>query len=423
MIGRVAAGCILLLGLTACSERLDSDVGCPLLCPRGAVDIQTATVDAIVLDTTVSSLRAPGAGELMLLANRGDTLDTRVVIRFDSVPPLYIPDTTGVDSTEVPIEEIHDAILRLRISTFESIIPDPTTIEVFNVEADTPDTVFSALLPLFTPERLLGGGTFTAEELADADSVRIPLDGDALLPIIQSTERLRLGLRVSGPGSVQFHVFAAESGLPALLSFRPSADTAVRRISYAPNSKSPPAPAELQANLSDFVIFAIVPSRGAVTGLNVGGLPARRSYLRFVIPSLILDSSTVVRATLLLTQRPNPAFGPTDTMGVTVNLVLAGAVVTDVARAATLTADPAITAIDTLFIVPAEDGDRAVDITSFVQFWRGVAPEDTPHAVVLASTRENGSALEARFFSIEADPAVRPRLRISYSPRQPPGLP
>ncbi|HUF65964.1 MAG TPA: hypothetical protein VMM17_08305 [Gemmatimonadaceae bacterium] len=418
-----AAACGVLLALTACTERLDNDVGCPLLCPQGAVDIQTATVDAVVLDTTVSALLAPGADELMLLASRGDTLDTRVVIRIDSISPLYVPDTTGLDVTEVPIEEIHDAILRLRISTFEGLVPDPTTIEIYNVDSDTPDTVFNALLPLFTPERLLGGGTFTAEELVDADSVRVPLNGDALLPIIQSTERLRLGLRVSGPGSVQFHVFAAESGLPALLSFRPSADSGARRVFYAPHSRTPPAPAELQANLSDFVIFAVVPPVGTVPDLNVGGLPARRAYLRFVIPPFILDSSTVVRATLLLTQRPNPTFGPADTIGITVNLVLAGAAITDVARAATLTADPSITAIDTLYVVPAEGGERAVDIASFVRFWRGVAPDDTPHAVALASTRENGSALEARFFSLEADPALRPKLRISYSPRQPPGLP
>jgi hypothetical protein len=420
---RFAVGCIALLALAGCNERLDNEVGCPLLCPQGAVDIQTATLDAVVLDTTVSALLAPGADELMLLASRGDTLDTRIVIRIDSVSPMYTPDTTGLDVTEIPIEEIHDAVLRLRLSTEEGIIPDSVTIDVFNVDVDTPDTVFTELLPFFTPERLIGSGTFTAEELADADSVRVPLDGDVLLPVIQSTERLRLGLRVSGPGSVQFHVFAAEAGLPALLSFRPAADTAARRVFYAPYSKTPPTPAELQANLSDFVIFAIVPPQGAITDLNVGGLPARRSYLRFVIPPFILDSSTVVRATLLLTQRPNPTFGPADTMGVTVNLVLAGAIVTDVARAATLTADPAITAIDTLFIAPAEGGERAADIASFVRFWRGVTQDDTPHAIVLASTRENGSALEARFYSLEADPALRPKLRISYSPRQPPGLP
>ena len=142
-----------------------------------------------------------------------------------------------------------------------------------------------------------------------------------------------------------------------------------------------------------------------------------------MIPSFILDSSTVVRATLLLTQRPNPAFGLPDTMGVTVNLVLANATVTDFARAATLTADPGVTAIDTLLTVPAESGERAVHIASFVRFWRGVSPSETPHAVVLASTRENGTALEARFYSTEAAPELRPKLRISYSPRQPPGLP
>lgn len=408
--------------LSACNERIDNSVGCPILCPKGAVDIQTATIDAVVLDTTVSALLAPGAEELMLLANRGDTLDTRIIMRFDSVSPVYIRNP-AVDLTEVPITEIYDAILRLRVSTLEGIIQDPTTIEVFNVDGASSDTAVSALLPLFTPERLVGSGTFSADDLDEADSLRVPLDGEALVPIIQTTERLRLGLRITGGGSTQIHVFAAESGLPALLSFRPDADTTVARFFYAPYSRTPPTPAELQANLSDFVLFATVPPPGQITDLNVGGIPARRSYLRFVIPSLILDSSTVVRATLLLTQKPNPAFGVTDTLGVTVNLVLANATVTDVARAASLTADPGVTAIDTLFTVPAESGERAVDIASFVRFWRGVSPAETPHAVALASTRENGSALEARFYSIEAAPELRPRLRISYSPRQPPGLP
>lgn len=411
-----------LAGLSGCSERLDNTVGCPILCPRGAVDIQTATVDAIVLDTTVSALIAPGAEPLMLLASRGDTVDTRVVIRFDSVSPRYVPNPVA-DTTSVPITVIQGAILRLGVSALDGIIQDPTTIEVFNVDGATPDTAVGALLPLFAPERRVGGISVSAADLADADSIRVPLDGAALLPIIQATKRLRLGLMVSGAGSVQLHVLAAESGLPAVLSFRPAADTTVARVSYDPNSLTPAEPAELRANLADFVIFATVPPLGVITDLNVGGIPAQRSYLRFVIPSFILDSSTVVRATLLLTQRPNPAFGLTDTMGVTVNLVLAKATVTNITRAAALTADPGVTGIDTLFTVPAESGERAVDIAAFVRFWRGVSPAETPHAVALASTRENGSGLEARFYSTEAAAALRPRLRISYSPRQPPGLP
>ena len=97
-----------LVTLGACNERIDNTVGCPILCPRGAVDIQTETIEAVILDTTVSALLAPGAEELMLLANRGDTLDTRIIMRFDSISPVYIPDPTN-DLTEVPITEIYDA--------------------------------------------------------------------------------------------------------------------------------------------------------------------------------------------------------------------------------------------------------------------------------------------------------------------------
>jgi hypothetical protein len=415
------AALVAALTLTGCTERLENDVGCPILCPREIVDIQTTTVDAVILDTTVVALEAPGAAPLMLLASRGDTLDTRVVIRFDSIPPRYRP--VAADTATEPIEEIHDAILRLRITTEDGIIPQVTTIEAYNVDADVPDTAFTALLPFFTPDRLLGSISVPRDSLLARDSVRVPLGGAALLSVLQANERLRVGLRVTGTGSAQLHVFATEAGLPAVLSFRPDADTAIARQFFVPHSLSPLEPPELRVNLADFVIFARVPAPGLPTDLNVGGLPARRAYLQFSIPRFIIDSTTVVRATLLLTQRPNPAFPVTDTMGIGVHLVLAGVAVTDLARAATLTADPEITGVDTLFTAPAESGVRSVDIAQFVRFWRGIDAAETPHAVVLVSTREGGSPLEARFYSTDAAPELRPRLRISYSPRQPPGLP
>jgi hypothetical protein len=409
------------LVVTGCTERLENDVGCPILCPREIVDIETTTIDAIVLDTTVIALEAPGSAPLMLLATRGDTLDTRVVVRFDAVPPRYQP--VAGDTATAPIEEIHDAILRLRITTADGVIPQVTTIEAYNVDAEVPDTAFTALLPFFTPDRLLGSLSIPRDSLLGRDSVRVPLDGPALLSVLQASERLRVGLRVTGTGSAQLHVFALESGLPAMLSFRPAADTAVPRQFAVPHSLSPDDPPELRFHLADFMILARVPPPGLPTDLNVGGLPARRSYLRFSIPRFIIDSTTVVRASLLLTQRPNPAFPVTDTMGIGVHLVLAGVAVTDLARAATLTADPEVTGVDTLFTAPAASGVRSVDIAQFVRFWRGVDTAQTPHAIVLVSTREGGSPLEARFYSTDAAPELRPRLRISYSPRQPPGLP
>lgn len=407
--------------LVGCTERLDSDAGCPLLCPGSITDIQTTTLEVVALDTTVSALEAPGGAPLMLLASRGDTLDTRVVIRYDSVPAVYRPVAT--DTLTEPIEEIHEAFLRLRITTEDGVIPDTATIEVYDVDSDAPDTAFAALLPLFTPDRLLGQASIPRDSLIARDSVRIPLDSAALLAVIQETGRVRVGLRISGTGSAQLYVFAVEAGLPAQLAFRPAADTTVPVHAFNPFSSSPIAPPQLQANLRDYVIVAHAPPLGAPADLNVGGIPAQRTYIRFAIPRFIFDSATVVRATLLLTQKPNPAFPITDTMAISVNLVLAGRAITDIARAATLTADPELTGIDTLFTAPADSGVKPFDIASFVVFWRSVPEEDTPHAIVLASTRESGLALEARFYSTEAAPELRPRLRISYSPRRPPGLP
>lgn len=419
---RVIGSCFaLILVVSACGERLDNIVGCPALCPQDVVNIQTVIIEPVSLDTTVQTPVALGNLPLMLLANRGDTLDTRVVVRFDTVPDRYIDNLASIDS--IPIEEIHDAVLRLRISTFEGKLADSTTIEVFNVDTTAADTDFTALLALFRPDRQIGGGTFAEEDLVDVDSVRVPLSGEALLPIIHSAHRLRVGLRVSGPAAVQFHVFSTESGLSAVLSYRPAADTTVPYVFLVPQSRTPDAPAELRANLADFVIFAQVPPIGAPTDLNVGGLPAQRSYLRFVLPPEIIDSSTVVRATLLLTQRPNRVFGASDTLAIAVNLGLAGIAVTDLARAALLVGDPVLTGVDTLYTVPSDSGERAVDIVNFVRFWASVSAAETPHAVVLTSTRENGSPLEANFFSSEAAPELRPRLRISFAARPPVGLP
>lgn len=418
--GRVLIAAALAV-LGGCTEQLDNDVGCPLLCPDAITDIQTITIDPVALDTTVSSLDAPGSAPLMLLASRGDTLDTRVVVRYDSVPASYRPDLNTLETE--PIEVIQEAVLRLRIATDDAVIPEVTTFQVYDVDSDAADTAFAELLPLFTPERLLGEASFERDSILVTDSVRVPLDSAALLAIIQERERVRVGIRISGSGSAQLHVFSAEAGLPALLTFRPAADTTVLIHGFNPYSTSPVAPAELRANLSDYVIVAHAPPLGLPTDLNVGGIPAQRTYIRFAIPSFIFDSTTVVRATLLLTQKPNPAFPPTDTMGVAVHLVLASRAITDIARAATLTADPDVTFIDTLFTAPAEGGVKALDIAPFLSFWRGVPADETPHALVLASTRQNGTALEARFHSSEAAPELRPRLRISYSPRRGPGLP
>jgi hypothetical protein len=412
----LAALCLIAAG---CTEDLENAVGCPALCPEQSVEILTITIEPVVLDTTVIALVAPGATDSMFLARRGDTVDSRVIVRFDSLPQRFRPSTT--DTTTQPITTVTTSTLRLVLSTDGGKLADPTTIEAFNVDTSAADTAFAALLPLFRSDRAIGGKAFTVAELTD--TIAVPLSDSAVLATVRDGRRLRIGLRVSGPTAVEFVVLSSDAGTPPQLTFRPSTDTTVALLTVQPISATPESPTELREDLRDYHIFALAPPAGPPTQLNVGGLPARRSYLRFDIPLSITDSTTVVRATLLLTQNPNRTFAVTDTMAVVANLVVAGSVITDIARAATLVLDPLFSAGDTLRVVPADTGIRELDIAGFLRNWRGLDRDQVPHALVLNSTRANISPLEATFFSIEAAPSLRPRLRISYSPRSPVGLP
>jgi hypothetical protein len=412
----LAALCLTAAG---CTEELENAVGCPALCPEQSVEILTITIEPVVVDTTVIALIAPGATDSMFLARRGDTVDSRVIVRFDSLPQRFRPSST--DTTTQPITTVTGSSLRLILSTDGGKLAEPTTIEAFNVDTAAADTAFAALLPLFRSDRAIGGKAFTIAELTD--TIAVPLSDSAVLATARDGRRLRIGLRVSGPTAVEFVVLSSDAGTPPQLTFRPSTDTAVARITVQPVSSTPDSPDELREDLRDYHVFARTPPPGPATQLNVGGLPARRSYLRFDIPRSITDSTTLVRATLLLTQNPNRTFAVTDTMAVVANMVVAGVVVTDITRASTLVLDPLFTAGDTLRVIPADSGVRELDIAGFLRNWRGLNRDEVPHALVLNSTRANISPLEATFFPIEAAPSLRPRLRISYSPRSPVGLP
>ena len=81
---RLFATAALFVSILSCSENLDSSGVCSVLCPQIGGEVQNITIDAVVVDTTVLALSGLGTEPGLLLASRGDTLDTRVVLRFDS---------------------------------------------------------------------------------------------------------------------------------------------------------------------------------------------------------------------------------------------------------------------------------------------------------------------------------------------------
>jgi len=155
----------------------------------------------------------------------------------------------------------------------------------------------------------------------------------------------------------------------------------------------------------------------------VGGFPGRRTYMRFDLPRHIVDSSTVVRATLTLTQFPMRASASAqDSLGIYPYPITAGVVVTDIPRLLRLvsTTTPAA---DSLRIVPADSGTHSLELVNLVRVWRNTNVEQTQRALVLLIGAEGMNPALATFFSSQAPAGLRPRLQLTYVPRVTLGLP
>jgi hypothetical protein len=370
------------------------------------------------MDTTVDAEAPFGAEPFMLLASRGDTLDSRVVIRFDSLPQRYR--RVAAETTTTAITTVDSAHLQLRLELSELLLSGPLTVSAYDIDATGNDTSVAVLAPLFSTDRLIGTQSFATADLKD--TVRIPLSNAAVLAKAQANARLRIGLRITS-GTGQFHIRSVEAGASATLSFRVSADTAVKPLTFAPFSRTPADSVSQQLIQSDFRLLVRTPPGGPPQSLLVGALPSKRTYMRFLIPKSILDSSSVVRATLLLTQMPNRGFGPRDTVNVITHVGIAGPAITDPEQASRLIAAAELTQIDTLRVAASDSGSREVDIAPILRIWRAQGDTLGPRAIVLRSGRDGVSAAQAWFFSTESTPGLRPRLRISYTPANPFGLP
>jgi hypothetical protein len=385
-----------------------------VLCPPIGGDVQNITLEAITFDTTVQALSGLGTEPALLLASRGDTLDTRVIIRFDSLPSRFVP--TG--DTAQAITSVDSAYIQLRVDTLSIKGDGPFTIEAYDVDTTANDTSTAAVAALFRPDRFISSQVLARADLKD--TTRYYISNDTVLAKLQSGAQLRVGLRVSGPTSSQIRIISAEGGLTPLLFFRATPDTTTKPLTIIPFSRTPAGEAIVASHLTDYTIIVKGPPAAPPGVLAVGGLPPRRVYLRFDIPSSIIDSATVVRATLLLNQISNPALDPTDTVLILPQLVLAGKVVTDPAKASQIIAD--LTG-DTVKVMAGNSGLTNVELARAFAAWH-LQPADTlPRAIVLKALNEGNSPIEIRFSSTEDVSALRPRLRISYTSRVPLRIP
>jgi hypothetical protein len=410
-------------GVGACAEQLDGGRGCPQLCPSQTLTVLDTVINpTLAFDSTFVGYPEIGNELEMLLATRGDTLETRAVIRFDTMTTTVTP--TGDTTTNITF--VDSAFLRIILDTTRARIPNLIRFELYDVDdsAET-DTLSGPVNARFSPSRRIGGITVARAFLPE--TLNVPLSDSAVLSRIQLRGRMRIGIRVDGSGPAWIAMGSTNNSAPASLLYKGSPDTTVAQISIAPLSNFPNNALEdaIRVGLTNYSIVAKNAIPQFSNTINVGGNPGRRGYLRFNIPSHIVDSSTIVRATLTLTQRPIPYGDLRDTMTIQTLVVLAGPQVTDLRRAANIISAPLLDISDSLLVSPRDSGQKTINMFSLLRSWRtqDALLYPPPRAVVLRAIPENQLPFEASFFNSNSPANLRPVLRISYVPSITFGLP
>jgi hypothetical protein len=416
---RGALGATLLLVLGACSENVTSSLACPSLCADESATLRdTVLAGAIVFDSTLTGFPLTGDTRELSLVARGDTADVRVITRFDTLPQRFVPPAPQADSL---IARVDSANLIFRIDTAFVKPTIPLTIEAYDVDTTATDTIPQTLLPLFRPDKLLGSRTYAVSELTD--TLRLPLDNDILLQKVTNNQRLRIGLRLSGSQSATLRI--SGTSFAPIVRFRVSADTTVAPDTVRLRSMTPTNDPAIAATLLMYPLVA----KGALppppnTILALGGLAGARTYMRFDIPSIVIDSVQVIRASLQLTQLPSrSAGGGQDTLTVLTLPVTAGPGITDPFTASQFLAPVGLWPVDTLRLMPAASGPRTLEIVNVVRAWRSVDASKSSRALVLRVVQEGSSPGELDFSSTHGPVASRPSLRLTYVPRRGFGIP
>ncbi len=413
------------LVLAACGERLESGAACPALCSGETLALKDTTIDAVILDTTLIGFPPRGSANFATLTNSGDTAEVRYVVRFDTLIRNY---TSG--TATIPIAVVDSAYLRLSIEEDLSRFSAPVTFEAYDVDTTAVDSMTRAVLPLFRPGQLIG--TVTVDSAALKDSVVLFLNNAAVAGKIATGQRLRIGIRVRSAQPVRIAVLTANTGgSQPLLRYDPApSDTAIRSVTVVPQSLTPVGEPRIALDFVDYNVVAAGAAPLPADVIGVGGPRGYRAYLRFAIPARITDSTTVIRATLVLTQKPSSTYGFADSIIVAPQVVIATREITDLSKAALITdtlpgqVPPSIFRLPSLRFPPNGNVERRFDIADVVRrFWLSASSERVPQAIVLRSTLEGIGPVEAQFYSLEAPPALRPRLIITYLPRSEFGIP
>ena len=383
--------------IAGCQEKLTAPADCPALCPGGQPQVFDEIFPAISgADSSYVGYVQPHQAPALLVSDGLEGFEERGLVRFlarettvtvRDTARAYTIDSVALSFTLVARDTTQTGLQLLLYRIPPSI--DSSTTFAAVASAFAPENILASV---DVPDTLNTGTLRTVFQGADLSRVEIPA---------ADSGRLALGIRIASPVPTGVRVGALAGGAGPTF-------TTYARLDIPDTGTANLRTISLGTGFGTYVseVSQVVDT----TLLAVGGNPSARAMLRFNLPSRIRDSATIVRATLELTP-VTPITGlPTDLARLSSRAVLA-----DVGAKSPLSP---VVGIRGQFPPPAdtlEIGSTTVNLEAvrLVEFWLGAA--GGPTSLVLSLAPEAASFTRPVFYSTRAaDPAVRPRLRISY---------
>jgi hypothetical protein len=137
----------------------------------------------------------------------------------------------------------------------------------------------------------------------------------------------------------------------------------------------------------------------------VGNLPSARTLLRLVIPQTLLDSTSVVRGTLVLTLTRPVTGRPLEAFDID-----ARPVIRDFGGKSITTTDTVVAGSG--HVTAGQSGTVEIEIGRILRFWGTSAADSLPRAILLRSRVEIAAIGEASFAGRAAG-AAAPVLRLT----------
>src|SRR5207247_2290506 len=120
-----------IFGAGACNEQLDSTASCPLLCPSQPTQVKDTTLFGVELDTSIAGYPPQGTEAVLFVTTAGDTLDTRGIIRFDSLSKTFRHVGSTEDSAVFVVDTGAFVTMRLVLG---ATLGAPVRVDVHDVE-------------------------------------------------------------------------------------------------------------------------------------------------------------------------------------------------------------------------------------------------------------------------------------------------